>query len=120
MTVKVGDYVEIPILVITNLDIAKYIYGKVMRFDKDPDDVKVRLSKPYQGLNTKTVQISDLSVITKEWYDIMTDNWGAQLKEQDPSFGNIKCDHNWIQSGRSFLTDKMWFDCSICKEKKGG
>ncbi len=133
---QVNDYVMIPQPKATMDEVTNYLYGKVVGFNHGTFIVIVDLHKPFNGVHRTTVPAYIASKMTELEYNLMTasnpcaDMWHGMdisLGEWEdcvlgmyPPVINMKCDHNWIPSGRSFLTDKMWYNCKICGEKKGG
>jgi len=101
-----------------------YIYGIIKGFENGKQVVNVDLSEPFWGVPTATAMAYMTKHLTKLEYTLATkiDSKEAQLDSQLCMLEthNMKCDHNWIPSGRSFLTDKVWYDCKICGEQKGG
>ena len=122
MTLKLGDYVRIQLHKNCLSDPDMFIYGIIKGFEGGGQVVNVDLSEPFWGVPTATAMMYMIKHLTKLEYTLAT----TKIKDVDESLQcmlethNMKCDHNWIQSGRSFLTDKKWYDCKICGEQKGG
>ena len=123
MTLKEGDYARIQLHKADLSQPDKFLYGTVKGFDNNGMIVNIDLYEPFWGVNSASAMKYNVKQLTHAEYKLATcTSWKRSGDTMEFEFGDstMKCDHNWVPSGRSFLTDKMWYDCKICGEQKGG
>ena len=130
MTLQVGNYARIQLSKADLSDPDEFVYGVIDSFDFSGQVVHLELSEPLCGVPTASAMTYNVKQLTEAEYKLATcTSWKRSGDTMEFEFGdirpkgsplNMKCDHNWIPTGRSFLTDKMWYDCKICGEQKGG
>ena len=120
MKLQVGDYARIQLHKDDLSDPDEFIYGTIQSFTCNDLVVNVELHVPFYGVRSAAAMACNVVKLTEPEYVLAVMMSDTRDEQTDMKFDNMKCDHNWIPSGRSFLTDKVWYDCKICGEQKGG
>jgi hypothetical protein len=98
----------------------EFVYGTIKNFDSHGMIVILELHVPFWGVQTASAMKYNVTKLTEPEYVLAIMMTDMKNEQTEMRLDKMECDHNWIPAGRSFLTDKMWYDCKICGEKKGG